>query len=184
MSRAPSPPKRRIHWPALLTAFRALMVIPVVVLLVEHQPWIAFVAFAVAALTDGLDGFAARKLSLVSETGQLWDPIADKILVLVSMIGLVVVHRFPAWAAAVIIARELAVTALRLVADRRRRGFPASWAGKFKTGAQLIAVLLSIMPKGAVPHWMVSVSIWIAVALTVWSGLQYLVRARQILHEG
>jgi CDP-diacylglycerol--glycerol-3-phosphate 3-phosphatidyltransferase len=176
--------KPRIHWPALLTAFRALMVIPVVYFLVQRttaSSWVAFIAFGVAALTDGLDGIAARKMQLVSKAGQLWDPLADKVLVLVSMIGLVIVGRFPAWAAVVIIVREVAVTWLRLVADRRGRGFPASWPGKFKTGAQLLAVLLTIVPEGNVPGAVELGAVWLAVVLTVWSGAQYFARAPKIL---
>jgi len=133
----------------VLTIARVLLVAPVVVFTLKRtdaSSWIAFSAFAVAALTDGFDGFLARRMQLVSPAGQLWDPLADKFLVLVSMLALVVVGRFPAWAAAVILVREAAVTALRLAAERRRRGFPASRAGKLKTGAQLLAVLFYILP--------------------------------------
>lgn len=175
----------RIHWPAVLTVFRALMVIPVVLLTLrrtEGASWLAFFAFGVAALTDGLDGIAARRMRLVSSVGQTWDPIADKVLVLVSMLALVHVGRFPAWAAAVIVVREVAVTVLRLVADRRGRGFPASWTGKFKTGAQLFAVLFYILPRGTVPHALELAALAAAVALTVVSGAQYLLRAPRILY--
>ena len=176
--------RRRIHWPAVLTIVRVVLVVPVVALTLAETraaSWMAFVAFGVAALTDGLDGFAARRMNLVSAAGQLWDPIADKILVLASMAGLVVVGRFPAWAAAVIVAREVAVTVLRAVAARRGRGFPASLAGKLKTFAQLTAVLLYILPVGTVPGGLEGAVLAAAVALTVVSGAAYLARAPRLL---
>lgn len=174
----------RIHWPAVLTVVRVLLVVPVVALTLaetDQASWIAFGAFSLAALTDGLDGFAARRMQLVSEAGQLWDPIADKILVLASMGGLVAVGRFPAWAAIVIVAREVAVTALRVAADRRGRGFPASKAGKLKTGAQLVAVLLYILPRDTVPGAVEGTALGLAVGLSILSGADYLRRAPRLL---
>ncbi|MCA1834611.1 MAG: CDP-diacylglycerol--glycerol-3-phosphate 3-phosphatidyltransferase, partial [Actinobacteria bacterium] len=143
--------------------------------------WVAFTAFVVAALTDGLDGYAARKMDLVSNAGQLWDPIADKVLVTAAMIGLVVVGRFPSWAAAIIIVREILVTGLRLYASAKGRGFAASRAGKAKTGAQLVAVLLFLLPVSGI--WTKFQWGWLALALflTVVSGLDYFRRAPEIL---
>ncbi len=177
-------PRPRVHWPAVLTVVRVLLVIPVVVFTLREttaSSWIAFVAFGVAAVTDGLDGFAARRLGLVTAAGELWDPIADKILVLASMIALVLVGRFPAWAAGVIIGREIAVTALRSIASRRGRGFPASIAGKAKTFAQLVAVLLYILPAGTTPGALEGTVLGLAVGLTVLSGVQYFRRAPHLL---
>jgi CDP-diacylglycerol---glycerol-3-phosphate 3-phosphatidyltransferase len=180
--------RRQIHWPNALTALRVALVAPVVVLTLkrtELSDWIAFLAFGAAALTDGLDGYVARRMQLVSEVGQLWDPIADKILVAASMIALVIVGEFPAWAAAVIIAREVAVTALRWLAARRGRGFPASIAGKLKTGAQLFAVLFYILPvEGTAWHVVERTTLGIALALTVFSGAQYFMRAPALLEGG
>ena len=158
--------------------------IPVVLLTLNEtdaSSWLAFVAFGIAALTDGLDGFAARRYGLVSEAGQMWDPIADKILVLASMAALVVTGRFPAWAAVVIVVREIGVTALRWAAQRRGRGFPASLTGKAKTFAQLVAVLLFILPAGTAPGSAEAALLGLAVGLTVISGLQYFARAPSLL---
>jgi len=176
----------RIHWPAVLTIARVVLVVPVVILTLNRSrgaSWVAFVAFGVAALTDGLDGFAARRMQLVSPAGQLWDPIADKILVIASIVALVIVGRFPAWAAWIIIARESAVTVLRWVAERRGRGFPASIAGKLKTGAQLLAVLLYIVPSHTAPGWLEGTALGLAVGLTLISGLQYFMRAPALLTD-
>lgn len=182
--RAPRRPPARIHWPWVLTVVRIALVVPVVVFTLREtdaSSWLAFGAFAVAALTDGLDGFAARRYGLVSTAGEQWDPIADKILVLAAMAGLVVVGRFPLWAATVIVVREVAVSALRLVATRRGRGFPASITGKLKTGAQLAAVLVFILPRETVPGWLEGTLLGLAVFLTVLSGLQYFRRAPELL---
>jgi len=181
------PRRRGIHWPAVLTVLRIVLVVPVVILTLKRtfvSDWVAFGAFGVAALTDGLDGYAARKLDLVSSLGQLWDPIADKILVTASMIALVAVGRFPAWAAAIIVAREVAVTLLRSLASSRGRGFPASKAGKAKTGAQLVAVLLFILPYNG--GWVPVRWAWLGLALTlsVVSGVEYFLHAREFLGSG
>ena len=176
----------RIHWPAVLTIARVVLVIPVVILTLMRSrgaSWVAFFAFGVAALTDGFDGFAARRMQLVSAAGQLWDPIADKILVIASMVALVIVGRFPAWAAWIIVAREVAVTVLRWAAERRGRGFPASAAGKMKTGAQLVAVLLYILPSHTAPGWLEGTFLVLAVALSVISGAQYFLRAPALLND-
>jgi CDP-diacylglycerol--glycerol-3-phosphate 3-phosphatidyltransferase len=175
---------RRIHWPNALTFLRVALIPPVVLLTLvdtDLSSWIAFLAFGVAALTDGLDGYVARRMQLVSSTGQLLDPLADKALVTAAMVALVVVDRFPAWAAILIVAREVAVSALRFMASRRGRGFPPSLAGKAKTGAQLVAVLLYILPLGTGWGVLKGTFLGLAVFLTVVSGVQYLVRAPRLL---
>ena len=175
---------RRIHWPNALTFLRIALIPPVVILTLvdtDASSWIAFLAFGTAALTDGLDGYVARRMQLVSETGQLLDPIADKMLVTAAMVALVVVDRFPAWAAIVIVVREIAVSVLRFAASRRGRGFPASLAGKAKTGAQLVAVLLYILPLGTGWRPLKWTFLALAVALTVGSGLDYFRRAPALL---
>ena len=175
---------RRIHWPNALTLLRVLLIPPIVILTLadtKAASWIAFFAFGFAAMTDGLDGYVARRMQLVSSTGQLLDPIADKMLVTAAMVALVSVDRFPAWAAIVIVAREVAVSVLRFVASRRGRGFPASLAGKAKTGAQLVAVLLYILPLGTGWRPLKWSFLALALVLTVVSGLDYLRRAPTLL---
>jgi CDP-diacylglycerol---glycerol-3-phosphate 3-phosphatidyltransferase len=174
--------RARLPWPWILTGVRIVLVIPVVWLTLLETPLasrIAFVTFAVAALTDTLDGALARKLDMVSSAGMLWDPIADKILVLASMIALVVVGRFPAWAAIILTGRELLITWLRIAMEKRGRGFPASPLGKIKTALELVAVLLFILPRDTVPSLLESWVLWLAVAAAVVSGFDYLNRARR-----
>ena len=176
--------ERRIHWPNALSLLRIALIPPVVILTLadtEASNWLAFIAFGVAALTDGLDGYVARRMDLVSAAGQLLDPIADKMLVTAAMWALVVVGRFPAWAAIVIVVREVAVSVLRFAASRRGRGFPASKAGKAKTGAQLMAVLLYILPLGSGWEPARVTFLLLAVGLSVASGMDYLIRAPKLL---
>lgn len=176
------PERRRIPWPWILTGVRIVLVVPVVWLTLLETPAasrVAFVTFAIAAFTDTLDGALARRMNMVSSAGMLWDPIADKILVLVSMLALVVVGRFPAWAAVILAVRELGITWLRVAMERRGRGFPASKLGKLKTLLELVAVLLFILPRDTVPSLLESWILWLAVAAAIGSGIDYLVRARR-----
>ena len=102
---------------------------------------IAAIVFALAALTDGLDGYIARRRQQVTTFGKLMDPLADKLLVIAALISLVSLDRLAAWIAMVIIARELAVTGLRSLAAERGVVIAASWMGKLKTALQIAAIL-------------------------------------------
>jgi CDP-diacylglycerol---glycerol-3-phosphate 3-phosphatidyltransferase len=159
---------------------RVLLTIPIVWLTLAQTSFAskaAFVTFAVAAFTDTLDGFAARRMGMVSSAGMLWDPIADKVLVLASMAALVTVGRFPLWAAIILVVRELGITWLRIAMERRGKGFPASKLGKAKTGLELLAVALYILPVGAVASSIELSVLWAAVVTAILSGGDYLVRA-------
>lgn len=150
---------------------------PLLALLVLwDRPAAAFLAaalFVVAAATDGLDGYLARRYAATTRTGQWLDPLADKLLVAAPVVALTVLGRFPLWAAAIIVAREMAVSILRAWLGARGRSMPASGWGKAKTAAQMVAILLYLLPlgpeAGAVRFW----TLVAAVALTVWSGLDY-----------
>ena len=105
--------------------------------------------FAVAAFTDGLDGYIARSRGSVTNFGKLMDPLADKLLIIAPLISLVSLDRIPPWVAMVIIARELAVTMLRIVAVERGVVIPASWLGKAKTILQVAAIFAVIAFDGS-----------------------------------
>lgn len=134
--------------------------------------------FVVAAATDGLDGYLARRDRSITRLGQWLDPLADKLLVAAPIVALVVVDVFPLWAAVVIVAREFGVSVLRAWLGTRGRAMPASGWGKVKTAAQMLVVILYLLPDlGAVAK---DVRFWllvVAVALTVWSGLDYAIKA-------
>src|SRR6478735_9263354 len=132
----------------LLTLLRILAVPVVVVALLGETPngdTLAALVFALAALTDGLDGYFARSRDAVTTFGKLMDPLADKLLIIGSLISLVSLDRLAAWVAMVIIAREIAVTILRTIANERGIVIAASWLGKLKTALQIAAVLALIV---------------------------------------
>ncbi len=108
--------------------------------------WVAFLLFALAAASDSVDGYAARRLGKVTSFGAEMDPLVDKVLVGSALVALALRGDFPAWAAFLILAREAGVTALRFLAGRKGRGFGASLWGKVKTGAQVLVVLVYLLP--------------------------------------
>ena len=133
--------------------------------------------FALAALTDLLDGHIARKHNMVTNFGKFADPVADKILVLSVMIVLLYQGLFPWWAMCVVAIRELAVDGLRLVTVEQGLVIPAGKLGKFKTNAQIFAVLAALL---YLPGWLVMALAVIMSVLTVISGIQYFYGARSV----
>lgn len=173
-----------VNVPNALTMLRIVAVPVIVVALLdgtEHGDVIAAALFALAALTDGLDGYIARRRKEVTTFGKLMDPLADKLLVIAALIALVSLDRLAAWIAMVIIARELAVTGLRALAIEQGVVLAASWLGKLKTGLQVVAIIGLIVwdPTPAA----IDVLVYVAVAVTVWSGGDYFFRLRDHLRE-
>lgn len=139
--------------------------------------------FFVAAATDGLDGYLARRYDSTTRTGQWLDPFADKLLISAPVVTLTALGRFPVWAAVVIVGRELAVSVLRAWLGTRGRAMPASPWGKAKTAAQILAIFLYIVPLADAEGARL-VALWLAVVLTVWSGLDYALRLSRRAPEG
>jgi CDP-diacylglycerol---glycerol-3-phosphate 3-phosphatidyltransferase len=169
-----------VNIPNVLTLLRILAVPVIVVALLDETPngdVIAAAVFSVAAITDGLDGYIARRRSQVTTFGKLMDPLADKLLVVAALIALVSLDRLAAWVAMVIIARELAVTGLRSLAAERGVVISASWLGKVKTALQVGAIVALII-WDPTPLW-VDLLVYAAVAATVISGVDYFVRLRE-----
>lgn len=177
MTVSTSSPIRSVNPANVMTALRILLVPVIVVLLLLQRPtadlW-ALVLFIVASLTDTADGWLARRYGQVTRWGKLWDPAADKILVLGVLATLVVTGAIPWWVLAVIALRELAVTVQRQVLARRGVVMAASIWGKLKTVSQLIAICLVIAP--FVPDVIGTAALLVAVVLTIGSGLDYAVR--------
>ncbi|MCA1839064.1 MAG: CDP-diacylglycerol--glycerol-3-phosphate 3-phosphatidyltransferase [Actinomycetota bacterium] len=147
----------------------------------DAATWTASAIFAVAAASDLLDGYLARRLDCVTELGQWLDPLADKLLVGAALIGLVALRGLPIWVAIVIGVRELAVSILRAVGVRRGNAMPASFPGKVKTAIQIPMVLVWLFPRRS---WMIIVQdvvMYLAVVLTVGSGALYFTKAKQML---
>jgi len=173
-----------LNLPNALTLLRILAVPVVVVALLGETPngdELAAAVFALAALTDGLDGYFARSRDAVTTFGKLMDPFADKLLIVAALISLVSLDRLQAWVAMVIIAREIAVTGLRAIAAERGVVIAASWMGKVKTVLQIAAVIALIAVDPA-PAW-VDVLVYLAVAATVISGADYFLGLRKRLEE-
>jgi CDP-diacylglycerol---glycerol-3-phosphate 3-phosphatidyltransferase len=167
--------------PNTLTVLRILLVPVVVVALLDETPngdAIAAGVFALAALTDTLDGYIARSRGAITTFGKLMDPIADKLLVTASLVALVSLERLDAWIAMVIIAREFAVTGLRGVAAEQGVVIQASWLGKLKTMLQVAAIICLIAVDPAPLG--IDLLVYAAVAVTVISGVDYFFGFRRI----
>ena len=173
-----------INVPNVLTVLRILAVPVIVVALLGESPdgdLLAAIVFALAALTDGLDGYIARSRGSVTTFGKLMDPIADKLLIVAALVALVSLDRLAAWVAMVIITREIAVTLLRGLAVEQGVVISASWLGKVKTVLQVAAVFALIIWYPAPVA--VDVLVYAAVAMTVISGLDYFFGVRKRIVE-
>ncbi len=165
--------------PNKLTMLRIILVPIFVVLMLTRIPYggsLAAVIFMIAALTDSLDGYLARKWKQVTRLGAILDPLADKLLITAALISLVELGRIPGWIAIVIIGREFAVTGLRLVKAEEGVLISASKMGKFKTISQVTAVLLIILQNLYHPLAALALGQWamyIAVLITIVSGIEY-----------
>ena len=137
---------------------------------------IAGITFILASITDAADGYIARKKNIVTNLGKFIDPLADKILVIAVLIVLVEMQRFPAWMVVVIISREFIVSGLRMVAASENIVIAASKGGKLKTVTQIIGIIMLIFN---IPGAMAVM--WVAVILTVWSGIDYLMKSASFL---
>jgi CDP-diacylglycerol---glycerol-3-phosphate 3-phosphatidyltransferase len=174
-----------LNVPNVLTVARILLVpVLVVALLVNtaHGSTVAAVVFAVAAFTDGLDGYIARSRQSVTTFGKVMDPVADKLLIAAALISLVSLERVAAWVAMVIIAREFAVSGLRIAAGQQGVVIPASLLGKAKTIVQVAAVMALIAVDDTGEAW-VEALVYLAVAVTVVSGADYFLNVRRRLEE-
>lgn len=177
------PPTGSRLWniPNMLTMLRLVLVVPFAILVFWHfgeagpQIWAA-VIFAVAAATDFADGALARKLNIVTTFGKVADPIADKALTGIALIALSVHNAIPWWMTIVILGREVAVTALRFWVIKYGV-ISASRGGKAKTVAQLLAIFLYLLPLTGFWADFRLVVLWIALLLTVVTGIDYAVRA-------
>ena len=165
--------------PNAITVLRILLVPLVVFLLLRAETawelWLAVFFFALSAATDGVDGAIARRKDLVSKTGQLLDPIADKALLGATLVTLSVVGAVSWVPTALILARELSVTIFRLVVAKRRV-IAASSGGKLKTVVQSVALPVVIAPIEFLGNWVLVLNelvIWAAVAITIWTGIDF-----------
>ncbi len=184
------PLKDKLIHPNSLTLFRVAAVPLIVILLLfpDSRLWtfVAAILFSVAAITDYLDGFYARRLGMVSTLGKVMDPVADKLLVSSAFIMLASLNWVPAWMVCIIIGRELAVTGLRNIIAGKGEDVSASKLGKYKTGFQIAAIIPLIIHYpllGLNSQAIGEVFLWGALAFTIWSGAVYFIKFRRLLQE-
>ncbi len=163
-----------------ITVVRVVL-IPVVLVLMYldfpgHMYW-ALAVFIIASLSDFLDGYIARHYNQVSNFGKFMDPLADKLLVISVMLVFVDWGLMPAWAAIIVVARELCVTGLRLVAVEGGKVIAAAWSGKIKTASTMVGFCLMMLP---VPDIVVTVCCIIVVLTTVYSGVEYFIKNAEV----
>ena len=174
--------------PNMLTMLRLVLVIPFAIALLWEDGTnatariVATLIFVVASVTDYVDGYLARKRNLVTTFGKVADPIADKLLTGVALIGLSMLGQLPWWVTIVILVREIAVTLLRFWVINKGV-IPASRGGKLKTAVQIVAIVLYLLPLTGAGQTLAQVVMGVAVVLTVVTGIDYAVRALRI-HEG
>jgi cardiolipin synthase len=167
-----------------LTVLRILLIPVFVSLLVYRRPALALLVFALAAVTDLLDGYVARRRGSQSRLGAFLDPMADKLLLTASFVTLTYLKTLPFWITAVVLTRDviLVMGALLIHMVGGRIHPRPTWAGKAATFFQILTVLTGLLARYF--HWSVglSVFIWLAAAFTVVSGLQYLVQGMRFLN--
>ena len=180
-----------LNLPNLLSIIRILLVPPLVVVLLtrfEDKEWWGLGLFLLAAIMDFLDGFVARRRKQVTRLGTLLDPAADKILVSAAYISLVELDPqvVPSWIVVVIIAREFAVTSLRSFAAAEGLVIPSGFSGKVKTIVQIVSIALLIIHSQIEEQFgrLAPVSLWVAMVVTVYSGIEYFVRFGRLILRG
>lgn len=138
----------------------------------------ALTVFILASLTDFADGYIARHCDQVTDFGKFMDPLADKVLVVTAMLWFVQCGRLPAWAVAIVIFREFAVSGMRLIAAERGRVIAAGWSGKVKTASTMVGLCLMFLP---LPGWVTTACVTVIVVTTLYSGIEYFVKNRDIM---
>ena len=168
-----------------LTILRVFL-IPVFLLVLYLQVpganyW-ALAIFIAASLTDTLDGYIARHYNQVTDFGKFMDPLADKCLVVAAMLWFVEIGQMPGWALLVVIIREFSVSGLRMVAADKGRVIAAGWSGKVKTASTMVCIVLMLIPP--VAREISSLCVAVIVLTTIYSGVEYFVKNRQVILNG
>ncbi len=178
-----------MNLPNKLTILRVIMIPFFVAALLydgganQNMRYVAAALFIIASLTDMLDGKIARKYNLVTNFGKFMDPLSDKLLVCSALICMIELRELPAWMVIIIISREFIISGFRLVASDNGVVIAASYWGKFKTTFQMIGVVLLIFNIPALST-LTTIIVWIALALTVISLVDYIVKNAGVLTEG
>jgi CDP-diacylglycerol--glycerol-3-phosphate 3-phosphatidyltransferase len=157
-----------------------IALMPVLIVLIVAQTkaasYAATAVFLIGGFSDGLDGYVARRHGMTTRTGAWLDPLSDKLLVAAPVLTMTALGDFPVWGAVIIVAREAAVTGLRVFRGTRGTSMPASDIGKVKTAAQIVAITLYLLPLPASANAARVAALSLAVAITLYSGVDYFVR--------
>lgn len=140
---------------------------------------VALIIFVLASVTDFIDGYVARHYNQITDFGKFMDPLADKVLVMSAMICFCAMGRFPAWALVIVMAREFAVSGLRMVAVDNGRVIAAGWSGKVKTFATMVCLCIMHLP---VWNWLMWVCVVVIAATTLYSGIEYFVKNKDVIN--
>ena len=183
--------KQLLTVPNMLTGVR-LVLIPVLIVLFSVSQttgieFVTFCVFTVAACTDFVDGYLARKYDIETVLGKLMDPIADKALVTTALIMLIPLHKIPAWVCLLIICREIIVTGFRGLAATTGKVVAAGMVGKIKSNFQYFGLGFLIFPLGVLPvphqYGIGRMLIYASLVLAIWSGMAYFYKLRRIFFE-
>lgn len=153
---------------------------------IPYSQLVATIIFAVASFTDWLDGYIARRDGLVTNFGKFADPLADKMLVATAFIVLVEKGLAPAWVVSIIIARELAVTGLRLLLVKEGEVLAAAWPGKIKTATQMLAIILLLLnnfPFQRIGIPVATILLYVCLVFTIYSGADYFIKNKNIFND-
>lgn len=164
-----------------ITMVRVIMIPLFLLVLYLNFPfnrYIALAIFIVASGSDFLDGYIARHYNMVTDFGKFMDPLADKVLVIAAMTMFVDWGQMPAWVLLVVIVREFAVTALRLVAVEGGRVIAAAWSGKVKTATTMVCICLMLLP---IPNLLNTLCCAAILATTVYSGVEYFLKNKDVI---
>ena len=164
-----------------LTMLRVVMIPAFMLVLYMGFPganYVALVIFALASITDWLDGYVARHYNQTTDFGKFMDPLADKCLVTAAMLWFVEVGQMPAWALLTVIVREFAISGLRMNAATSGRVIAAGWSGKVKTAATMVCIILMLLPISAIVN---TLCVAIIVLTTVYSGVEYVMKNIDII---
>ena len=184
-------PARRnaLTGPTYLTIFRMILSLVFFAFILVPATWariVALIVFVIAAITDKIDGIWARKKKLVTDLGAFLDPLADKMLINLAFLALVYLDIMPIYVFAIILVRDFAIDGMRMMAARKNVTISASFYGKLKTTVQMIALIILIANMLFNLEFFAvvgNIALYLALALTIISGIDYLVKGSKILNK-
>ncbi|MBR4878916.1 MAG: CDP-diacylglycerol--glycerol-3-phosphate 3-phosphatidyltransferase [Clostridia bacterium] len=173
-----------MNLPNTITMIRIALVPVFMIVALSGIPYASFIAtviFTIASITDGLDGYIARKYNLVTNFGKFVDPLADKLLVTSALLIFVEMGIMPAWAVMLVISRDLIISSLRMLAAARGRVIQAVFSGKLKTTVHIICIILLML--NILPASIQTVAVWVMVIMSVYSCIDYMAKNIDILKD-